>query len=144
MLFLFISRSCLLYKHVAMDGFSSALGSQGTLSSHRGRRRRQALVRRLTPHHPDMALFYGRQVGQWTGECVMFYLDRWLLTAAWWWCPQAQLQLSLRVPQSGPYALVLEYASEMSSVQNVNILLSDQPGSGQIPARANVYACAYR
>lgn len=54
--------SCLLYKHVAMDGFSSALGSQGTLSSRSGRKRRQARVRRPTPDHPEMAALNGRQV----------------------------------------------------------------------------------
>uniref|UniRef100_A0A3B4Y231 Laminin subunit alpha 3 n=1 Tax=Seriola lalandi dorsalis TaxID=1841481 RepID=A0A3B4Y231_SERLL len=107
--------NCLLYKHVAMDGFSSALGSQGRLSSRSGRRRRQARVRRLTPDHPEMAAVNGRQ---------------------------SQLQLILRVPRSGPYALVLEYASEVDAVQNVNILISGQL-EGQIPARANIYSCAY-
>ncbi|XP_062260014.1 laminin subunit alpha-3-like [Platichthys flesus] len=107
--------NCLLYKHVAMDGFSSALGSQGRLSSRSGRRRRQARVRRPTPDHPEMADLSGRQ---------------------------SQLQLSLRVPHSGPYALVLEYASEVDAVQNVNILIGGQL-EGQIPARANIYSCAY-
>uniref|UniRef100_A0A665UIL9 Laminin subunit alpha 3 n=1 Tax=Echeneis naucrates TaxID=173247 RepID=A0A665UIL9_ECHNA len=55
---------------------------------------------------------------------------------------QPQLQLTLRVPHSGPYALVLEYASEMDTVQNVNILISGQL-EGQIAARANIYSCAY-
>ncbi|KAF0046927.1 hypothetical protein F2P81_000560 [Scophthalmus maximus] len=54
----------------------------------------------------------------------------------------SQLQLSLRVPRSGPYALVLEYASEVDAVQNVNILISGQPDV-LIPARANIYSCAY-
>ncbi|XP_041804417.1 laminin subunit alpha-3-like isoform X2 [Chelmon rostratus] len=107
--------NCLLYKHVAMDGFSSALGSQGKLSSRSGRRRRQARVQRPTPDHPEMAALNGRQ---------------------------SQLQLSLRVPRPGPYVLVLEYASEVDTVQNVNILISGQPG-GNIPARANIYSCAY-
>uniref|UniRef100_A0A665UIN3 Laminin subunit alpha 3 n=1 Tax=Echeneis naucrates TaxID=173247 RepID=A0A665UIN3_ECHNA len=109
------SNKCLLYKHVAMDGFSSVLASQGRLSSRTGRRRRQARVRRLTPDHPEMAALNGRQ---------------------------PQLQLTLRVPHSGPYALVLEYASEMDTVQNVNILISGQL-EGQIAARANIYSCAY-
>ncbi|KAF3858226.1 hypothetical protein F7725_011427, partial [Dissostichus mawsoni] len=107
--------NCLLYKHVSMDGFSSALGSQGFLSSRSGRRRRQARVRRPTPAHPEMAALNGRL---------------------------SQLQLSLRVPRPGPYALVLEYASEVDTVQNVNILISGESG-GQIPARANIYSCAY-
>ncbi|XP_041659948.1 laminin subunit alpha-3-like isoform X2 [Cheilinus undulatus] len=107
--------NCLLYKHVAMDGFSSALGSVGILSNRSGRRRRQARVRRPTPDHPEMASLNGRQT---------------------------QLQLSLRVPRPGLYALVLEYASEVDTVQNVNILISGQSG-GQIPARANIYSCAY-
>ncbi|XP_019117800.1 laminin subunit alpha-3 isoform X2 [Larimichthys crocea] len=107
--------NCLLYKHVAMDGFSSALGAQGKLSSRSGRRRRQARVRRPTSDHPEMADLSGRQ---------------------------SQLQLSLRVPHPGPYALVLEYASEVDTVQNVNILISGQSGD-HIPARANIYSCAY-
>ncbi|XP_069013512.1 laminin subunit alpha-3-like isoform X1 [Embiotoca jacksoni] len=106
--------NCLLYKHAALDGFSSALGSQGRLSTRSGRRRRQARVRRPTPGHPEMAALNGRQ---------------------------SQLQLSLRVPRPGPYVLVLEYASEVDTVQNVNILISGQSG-GQIPARANIYSCA--
>uniref|UniRef100_A0A8D3BQR4 Laminin subunit alpha 3 n=1 Tax=Scophthalmus maximus TaxID=52904 RepID=A0A8D3BQR4_SCOMX len=107
--------SCLLFKHVAMEGFSSALGTQGRLSSRSGRRRRQARVRRPTPDHPEMAALNGRQ---------------------------SQFQLSLRVPRSGPYTLVLEYASEVDAVQNVNILISGQPDV-LIPARANIYSCAY-
>ncbi|KAG7214822.1 hypothetical protein INR49_010714 [Caranx melampygus] len=107
--------NCLLYKHVPMDGFSSALGSEGRLSSRSGRRRRQARVRRLTPDHPEMVALNGRQ---------------------------SQLHLSLRVPHSGPYVLVLEYASEVDNVQNVNIHISGQQ-DGQIPARANIYSCSY-
>ncbi|XP_030015975.1 laminin subunit alpha-3-like isoform X2 [Sphaeramia orbicularis] len=107
--------NCLLYKHVAMDAFSSSLASQGRLSNRSGRRRRQSRVRRLTPDHPEMAALHGKQ---------------------------SQLQLSLRVPRPGAYALVLEYASEEDNVQNVNILISSQPGS-QIQARANIYSCAY-
>lgn len=55
---------CKLYKHVAMDGFSSAQGSQGTVSSRSGRRRRQARVLRPTPDHPEMVAVSGRQVQQ--------------------------------------------------------------------------------
>ncbi|XP_070830251.1 laminin subunit alpha-3-like [Chaetodon trifascialis] len=108
-------KNCLLYKNVAMDSFSSTLGSQGKLSSRSGRRRRQARVQRPTPDHPEMVVLNGRQ---------------------------SQLQLSLRVPRPGPYVLVLEYASEVDAVQNVNILISGQP-VGHIPARANIYSCAY-
>nr|XP_020451525.1 laminin subunit alpha-3 [Monopterus albus] len=107
--------NCLLYKHVAMDGFSSALGSQGRLSNRGRRRRRQVRVRRPTPDHPEMAALNGKQ---------------------------SQLELSLRVPRPGPYALVLEYASEVDAVQNVNILISGQSG-GHVPARANIYSCAF-
>nr|XP_040026949.1 laminin subunit alpha-3-like isoform X2 [Gasterosteus aculeatus aculeatus] len=106
--------NCLLYKHVDMDRFSSALASQGKLTSHGGRRRRLARVRRLTPDHPQMAALYGRQ---------------------------SQLQVGLRVPRPGPYALVLEYPSEVDAVQNVNIVIRD-PSGDQIPARANIYSCA--
>ncbi|CAN9502837.1 unnamed protein product [Ophioblennius macclurei] len=106
---------CLLYKHVAMDGFSSTLGSQGRFSTRGKRRKRQARVRRPTPDHPDMAVLNGRQL---------------------------QLELSLRVPRPGLYALVLEYASEVDTTQNVNVLLSGESG-GQIPARANIYSCTY-
>lgn len=57
--------------------------------------------------------------------------------------PQPQLQLSLRVPHPGPHSLVLEYASEVDAVQNVNILIGDQ-ADGRIAARANIYSCTYR
>ncbi|XP_028282768.1 laminin subunit alpha-3-like isoform X2 [Parambassis ranga] len=107
--------NCLLYKHVALDGYSSVLGSQGKLSTRSGRRRRQTRVRRPTPDHPDMAALNGRQ---------------------------SQLQLSLRVPNPGQYALILEYVSEVDTAQNVNILISGQ-SSAQIPARANIYSCAF-
>uniref|UniRef100_A0A674ELB0 Laminin subunit alpha 3 n=1 Tax=Salmo trutta TaxID=8032 RepID=A0A674ELB0_SALTR len=36
----------------------------------------------------------------------------------------AQLQLNLRVPRPGPYILVLEYASEVDTVQNVNLIIT--------------------
>uniref|UniRef100_A0A7N6FHB8 Laminin subunit alpha 3 n=1 Tax=Anabas testudineus TaxID=64144 RepID=A0A7N6FHB8_ANATE len=65
--------------------------------------------------HPEMAALNGRQVGS---------------------------HLSLHVPHPGPYALVLEYASELDIVQNVNILVSGHSG-GQTLARANIYSCAY-
>ncbi|XP_075877558.1 laminin subunit alpha-3-like isoform X2 [Nelusetta ayraudi] len=105
---------CKLYKHVAMDGFSSAQGSQGTVSSRSGRRRRQARVLRPTPDHLEMVAVSGRQV----------------------------LQLSLRVPRPGPYSLVVEYASEEDTVQNVNVLLGEQ-ADGRVAARVNIYSCAY-
>ncbi|XP_076001162.1 laminin subunit alpha-3-like [Genypterus blacodes] len=126
--------NCLLYKHVSMDGFSSALGSQGTLSrrsgrsgrsgrsrhnehsGRSGRRTRQTRVSRPTADHPEMAALSGRQ---------------------------SQLQMSLRVARPGPHVLVLEYASEEDMVQNVNILIGGQGSHGQIPARANIYSCAF-
>nr|XP_004542775.1 laminin subunit alpha-3 isoform X3 [Maylandia zebra] len=107
--------NCLLYKHIALDGFSSTLGSQGKFTTRRGRKRRQARVRRLTPDHPEMAALNGRQ---------------------------SQLQLSLPVPDSGPYMLILEYASEVDTVQNVNILISGQ-SVDPVMGRANIYSCAF-
>ncbi|XP_027877262.1 laminin subunit alpha-3 isoform X1 [Xiphophorus couchianus] len=108
--------NCLLHKHITMDGFSSVLATQGRLTTRSGRRkRRQARVRRPTPDHPDMAALNGRQ---------------------------SRLELSLRVPHSGLYTLILEYASEMDSVQNVNILISGQSGI-KIMARANIYSCVF-
>uniref|UniRef100_H3DCP0 Laminin subunit alpha 3 n=1 Tax=Tetraodon nigroviridis TaxID=99883 RepID=H3DCP0_TETNG len=108
--------SCLLYKHVPLDGFSSSLGSHGTLSSrNKRRRRRQAHVRRPTPDHPEMAVLSGRQ---------------------------SNLQLNLRVAHPGPYVLILEYASEVDAVQNLNMLISEQSGD-YVPARANIYSCTY-
>ncbi|XP_036375311.1 laminin subunit alpha-3-like [Megalops cyprinoides] len=106
------SRNCLLYRHTPMDRFPSALGSQGVYSS-RGRRKRQVRLRRPTAEHPEMASISGRQ---------------------------AQLQLTLRVPAPGQYALVLEYASEVDTVQNVNLLIS---GQAEAQARVNIYSCAY-
>lgn len=47
-----------------MEGFSSAQGSQGTVSSRSGRRRRQARVLRPTPDHPEMVAVSGREVQQ--------------------------------------------------------------------------------
>lgn len=64
-LLMLILSSCLLYKHIAMDGFSSALGTQGKLTSRSGRRRRQARGRRPTPDHPEMVALNGRQVPQY-------------------------------------------------------------------------------
>ncbi|XP_035285907.1 laminin subunit alpha-3-like isoform X2 [Anguilla anguilla] len=111
-----MGKNCLLYRHTPMDRFPSALASQGVFSS-RGRRKRQARVRRPTPEHPEMASVSGRQ---------------------------AQLQLTLRVPSPGRYVLVLEYASEVDALQNVNVLLSSQPqAQAQAQARVNIDSCAY-
>ncbi|XP_078791367.1 laminin subunit alpha-3 isoform X1 [Oryzias latipes] len=108
--------NCLLYKHIAMDAFSSVLGTQGRLTTRRGRRkRRQARVHRPTSDHPEMAVLNGRQ---------------------------SLLELILRVPHPGSYVLVLEYASEVETIQTVNILISDLPG-GPIVARVNIYTCAF-
>ncbi|XP_051943762.1 laminin subunit alpha-3 isoform X3 [Hippocampus zosterae] len=109
------NKNCLLYKHVPMDGFSSALGSQGSFSSRRAHKRRQAPVRRPTPDHPDMVSLHGTQ---------------------------SQLQLSLRVAHPGPHALILEYASQVDSIQNVNFLVGVQHGE-QMRVRANIYSCDY-
>ncbi|CAL8279923.1 unnamed protein product [Lota lota] len=105
--------NCLLYKHVGMDGFSWVLGSQGRLSA--GRRRRQARVRQLSPNHPPMATLSGRQ---------------------------STLQLNLRVARPGRHALILEYASEVDMVQNVNLVITGH-SSDQIQTRANIYSCSY-
>ncbi|KAJ8337032.1 hypothetical protein SKAU_G00382520 [Synaphobranchus kaupii] len=107
-------KNCLLYRHTPMDRFPSALGAGGVFSSRR-RRKRQARVRRPTPDHPEMASVSGRQ---------------------------AQLQLTLRLPSPGRYVLVLEYASEVDVLQNVNVLLSSQP-QAQAQARVNIDSCAY-
>ncbi|PWA25274.1 hypothetical protein CCH79_00005330 [Gambusia affinis] len=87
--------NCLLHKHITLDGFSSVLATQGRLSTPSGqRKRRQVHVRRPTPDHPDMAALNKRQ---------------------------SRLELSLRVPHSGLYTLILEYASEMDTAQNYKI-----------------------
>ncbi|KAL2097309.1 hypothetical protein ACEWY4_006516 [Coilia grayii] len=106
--------SCLLYKHVPMERFPSALGSEGRLTV-RGRRRRQTKTRQPTPDHPEMASISGRQ---------------------------AQLQLTLHVPQPGRYVVVLEYASEVSAVQNVNLHVRGH-SQEEVHARANIYSCSY-
>ncbi|XP_062386045.1 laminin subunit alpha-3-like isoform X2 [Sardina pilchardus] len=118
-------KSCLLYKHVPMERFPSVLGSEGLLSV-RGRRRRgrrQARTRRPTADHPEMASISGRQT---------------------------QLQLMVHVPRPGLYAVVLEYASEVDTVQNVNVQVKghsqgDVKGHSQeeVHARANIYSCTY-
>ncbi|KAI1902257.1 hypothetical protein AGOR_G00042840 [Albula goreensis] len=109
-------QNCLLYRHAPMDRFPAAPASQGVYSS-RGRRKRQARVRRPTPEHPEMASISGRQ---------------------------AQLQLTFRVPAPGQYVVVLEYASEVDTVQNVNVIVG---GDGQLTtqaqARVNIDRCAY-
>lgn len=43
----------------------------------------------------------------------------------------------------GPYILVLEYASEVDMVQNVNLIITGQSES-QIQARVNIYSCQFR
>lgn len=79
--------------------------------------------------------------------CLSNY--RWSLNREMTWLAcfihalQLQLKLTLRVAHPGPYSLVLEYASEEDTLQNVNILINGQSG-GQFQARANIYSCAYR
>ncbi|KAL0966154.1 hypothetical protein UPYG_G00291590 [Umbra pygmaea] len=70
---------------------------------------------RPTPDHPEMVSLSGRQ---------------------------AQLELSLRVSQPGPHVLVLEYASEVDLVQNINLIITGQSES-PMQARANIYHCQY-
>uniref|UniRef100_A0A8C9TNF6 Laminin subunit alpha 3 n=1 Tax=Scleropages formosus TaxID=113540 RepID=A0A8C9TNF6_SCLFO len=103
-------RSCLLYRHVPMDGFPSALASLGVFYPRR-RRARQVRLLRPTPLHPEMASVSGQQ---------------------------AQLRLTLRVPEPGRYALILEYASEVDALQNVDLLVDSQA-----EARVNIYSCTY-
>ncbi|XP_041914213.1 laminin subunit alpha-3-like isoform X1 [Alosa sapidissima] len=110
-------KSCLLYKHVPMERFPFVLGSEGLLSV-RGRRRRgrrQARTRRPTADHPEMASISGRQ---------------------------AQLQLMVHVPRPGLYAVVLEYASEVDMVQNINLHVKGH-SQDEVHARANIYSCTY-
>uniref|UniRef100_A0A8C9VML2 Laminin subunit alpha 3 n=1 Tax=Scleropages formosus TaxID=113540 RepID=A0A8C9VML2_SCLFO len=110
-------RSCLLYRHVPMDGFPSALASLGVFYPRR-RRARQVRLLRPTPLHPEMASVSGQQVGGDMGSL---------------------LRLTLRVPEPGRYALILEYASEVDALQNVDLLVDSQA-----EARVNIYSCTYR
>ncbi|XP_066537073.1 laminin subunit alpha-3 [Hoplias malabaricus] len=110
--------NCLLYKHVPMDSFPSALASQGILSApvrEKGTNPPRLNLRRPTPDHPQLASISGRQ---------------------------AQLKLLLHVPESGSHVLVLEYASELNNIQNVNVFIGGQPQE-QLQTRANIYSCAY-
>ncbi|XP_066575649.1 laminin subunit alpha-3 isoform X1 [Amia ocellicauda] len=108
------NKNCLLYKHVPMDRFPAVLGTEGLYSS-RGRRKRQVRVRQPTSQHPEMASFSGRQ---------------------------ARLQFTLRVPRPGKYVMVLEYANEDDTVQNVNIVINNHPAPVN-QGRANIYSCKY-
>ncbi|XP_015209136.2 laminin subunit alpha-3 isoform X2 [Lepisosteus oculatus] len=48
--------NCLLYKHVPMDGFPAALGTEGLHST-----RVEVRIQQPTPQHPEMVSFSGRQ-----------------------------------------------------------------------------------
>lgn len=50
--------SCLLYKHVPLDAFPSALASQSLGSAQRPSR-----IRQPTADHPELVSINGRQVG---------------------------------------------------------------------------------
>ena len=56
---------------------------------------------------------------------------------------QAKLELMLHVPQPGLYAVVLEYTSEVDTVQNVNLHIRGHSPE-EVHARANIYSCPYR
>ncbi|MFT7812246.1 laminin subunit alpha-3 [Arapaima gigas] len=92
------NKNCLLYRHLPMDGFPSALASLGVQYLSRGEMR-QANLHQLTALHPEMASVGGRQ---------------------------AELELMLRVSEPGQYALVLEYASEVDAMQSVSLLVDGQ------------------
>ncbi|XP_049339127.1 laminin subunit alpha-3 isoform X9 [Astyanax mexicanus] len=111
--------NCLLYKHVPIDSFPSALASQGRLSVLSPRRKRLTQARRNqrqpTADHPTMMAIRGRQ---------------------------AQLRLTLHVPESGSHVLILEYASEVNVSQNANLFIGSQP-EDEVQMRATIYSCAY-
>uniref|UniRef100_A0AAY4AYD7 Laminin subunit alpha 3 n=1 Tax=Denticeps clupeoides TaxID=299321 RepID=A0AAY4AYD7_9TELE len=86
--------NCLLYKHVPMDRFPSALASQGLVYRPDGSMR-QPQIHRPTADHPEMVSINGGQ---------------------------AQLQLTLHIPRPGMYTVVLEYGSEADALQTVSLL----------------------
>ncbi|XP_028831523.1 laminin subunit alpha-3-like [Denticeps clupeoides] len=106
--------NCLLYKHVPMDRFPSALASQGLVYRPDGSMR-QPQIHRPTADHPEMVSINGGQ---------------------------AQLQLTLHIPRPGMYTVVLEYGSEADALQTVSLLVRDQ-STQQHHALANIFSCAY-
>ncbi|KAG9356119.1 hypothetical protein JZ751_000963 [Albula glossodonta] len=55
-----------------------------------------------------------------------------------------QARLTFRVPAPGQYVVVLEYASEVDTVQNVNVIVGgDGQLNAQAQARVNIDSCAY-
>lgn len=59
-------------------------------------------------------------------------------------CPlwQVELQLRLRVPQTGHYVVMLEYATEVDQLFVVDVNLKS-PGSA-LAGQVNIYSCKYR
>ncbi|XP_055964055.1 laminin subunit alpha-5 [Sorex fumeus] len=76
--------SCLLYTHLPLDGFPSAAGSSA-LCRHGNSLPQPCPMEQLSSSHPPLAACLGSDVS---------------------------VQLQLRVPQAGRYALVLDYANE--------------------------------
>ncbi|XP_072543376.1 laminin subunit alpha-3 isoform X2 [Salminus brasiliensis] len=108
--------NCLLYKHVPIDSFPSALASQGHLTVLTPQRRPSRVnLQQLTADHPQMASISDQQ---------------------------ALLRLTLHVPESGSHVLILEYTSEVNNTQNANLFIGEQP-QDEIQTRATIYSCAY-
>ncbi|XP_064026607.1 laminin subunit alpha-3 [Pogoniulus pusillus] len=104
---------CLLYQHLPLDRFSCVLGSE---ASHfrAGRDFRGIPLQQPTPHRPVLAQISGREV---------------------------HVEMTLKVPQVGRYALVFEYANEEDQLYTAQVEIQS-PGSAT-RGRVRIYSCKY-
>ncbi|XP_039610679.1 laminin subunit alpha-3-like isoform X3 [Polypterus senegalus] len=107
-------KHCLMYKHVPIDKFPNIMGTEGLFLSQSGLKI-QIESLQPAPHFQEMAYFSGKQ---------------------------AKMHLKPRVPRPGNYVVVLEYANKEETVQNVNVVIENQP-QAFTQGRANIYSCKY-
>ncbi|XP_069740233.1 laminin subunit alpha-5 isoform X2 [Narcine bancroftii] len=97
------SQNCLLYRHLSLDGFPSMQAAEGRCANE-NYLHSQCQVVQPTPRHPSMVVINDKQVN---------------------------VQLGMNVPHSGPYVVLIEYATETDPGKGLTVVVNTLGGQDQ-------------
>ncbi|XP_067856467.1 laminin subunit alpha-5 isoform X2 [Heptranchias perlo] len=108
------TQNCLLYRHLSLDGFPSLQATEG-MCAYENYLHSQCQVVQPTPRHPSMVVLNDKQVN---------------------------VQLGMRIPHSGAYVVLIEYATETDPGQGISVLVNALGGQGR-PDTIGLNNCKY-
>ncbi|XP_078274826.1 laminin subunit alpha-5 [Rhinoraja longicauda] len=90
------SQNCLLYRHLSLDGFPSLQANDGTCA-YENYLHSQCRAVQPTPRHPSMVILNDKQMN---------------------------VQLRMRVPHSGAYVVLIEYATDTDPGESLSVVVN--------------------